>query len=73
MSSSPSFPTPNKALPAPIKEPLALAGIAPKRPTLFPRNERTEERFFGFSTANIRNKNTPAGSAGGGVAVSGAV
>ena len=42
----------------PFKEPRALAGLAAKLPALFVPNEKTAERFFGFFTAHIRNKNT---------------
>lgn len=42
----------------PFKEPHALAGLAPKLPALFLPDERAAERFFGFFTANIRNKDT---------------
>jgi site-specific recombinase XerD len=42
----------------PLKEPRALAGLAAKLPALFLPEEKTAERFFGFFTANIRNKNT---------------
>jgi site-specific recombinase XerD len=41
-----------------IKEPRSLAGLATKLPAMFLPNEKTAERFFGFFTANIRNKNT---------------
>ena len=42
----------------PYKEPRSLAGLAAKLPALFVPEEKTAERFFGFFTANIRNKNT---------------
>ena len=42
----------------PVKEPRALAGLAAKLPAMFLPDEKTAERFFGFFTANIRNKNT---------------
>jgi hypothetical protein len=42
----------------PVKEPRSLAGLAAKLPAMFLPNEKTAERFFGFFTANIRNKNT---------------
>lgn len=42
----------------PRKEPRTLAGLAPKPPALFLPDEKTAERFFGFFTSNIRNKNT---------------
>src|ERR1039458_7482902 len=42
----------------PIKEPRSLAGLAAKLPAVFLPNEKAAERFFGFFTANIRNKNT---------------
>jgi integrase/recombinase XerC len=41
-----------------MKEPPALAGLAAKLPALFLPDERTAERFFGFFTANIRNRHT---------------
>ena len=42
----------------PYREPRALAGLAAKLPALSLPDENTAERFFGFFTANIRNKNT---------------
>src|SRR3954454_699163 len=42
----------------PLKEPRSLAGLAAKLPAVFVPDEKTAERFFGFFTANIRNKNT---------------
>jgi site-specific recombinase XerD len=42
----------------PFKEPRALAGMAVKPPAVFLPDEKAAERFFGFFTANIRNKNT---------------
>src|SRR5271155_1121108 len=42
----------------PFKEPRSLAGLAAKLPAVFLPNEKAAERFFGFFTANIRNKNT---------------
>jgi site-specific recombinase XerD len=41
-----------------FKEPRTLAGLAAKLPAIFLPNEKAAERFFGFFTANIRNKNT---------------
>jgi hypothetical protein len=41
-----------------MKEPRALAGMAPNLPALFLPDEKTAERFFGFFTANIRNPRT---------------
>jgi integrase/recombinase XerD len=41
-----------------IAEPHAVAGLAAKLPAMFLRDEKTAERFFGFFTANIRNRNT---------------
>src|SRR6185437_16157024 len=41
-----------------FKEPRTLVGLAAKLPALFVPDEKTAERFFGFFTANIRNKNT---------------
>jgi site-specific recombinase XerD len=43
---------------APFKEPRALAGLAAKLPAVFLPNEKAGERFFGFFTAHIRNRNT---------------
>jgi integrase len=42
----------------PIKEPRAVAGLAAKPPAVFLPDEKTGERFFGFFTAHIRNRNT---------------
>lgn len=42
----------------PFKEPRALAGLAAKLPALFLPDEKAGERFFGFFTAHIRNRNT---------------
>jgi hypothetical protein len=42
----------------PYKEPRVLAGLSAKLPALFPSDEKTGERFFGFFTANIRNPHT---------------
>ena len=58
MSFSPSFPTPNNGTVVPFKEPRALAGLAAKLPAVFLADEKTGERFFGFFTAHIRNRNT---------------
>jgi site-specific recombinase XerD len=41
-----------------VKEPRALAGLAAKPPAVFLPDEKAAERFFGFFTANIRNRNT---------------
>jgi len=41
-----------------LREPRALAGLAAKPPAVFLPNEKTADRFFGFFTANHRNKNT---------------
>ncbi|MBV9266722.1 MAG: hypothetical protein JO061_11190 [Acidobacteriaceae bacterium] len=41
-----------------FKEPRALAGLSAKLPALFLPDEKTAERFFGFFTAHIRNRNT---------------
>lgn len=41
-----------------LKEPRALAGLSATLPTMFLQNEKASECFFGFFTANIRNKNT---------------
>jgi hypothetical protein len=40
----------------PLNEPRGLAGLAPKLPALFLPDEKTARCFFGFFTANIRNK-----------------
>ena len=40
------------------REPPSLAGLAAKPPAMFLPNQKAAERFFGFFTANIRNKNT---------------
>src|ERR1035438_3218528 len=40
------------------KEPRALAGLAARLPAVFLPDEKAAERFFGFFTAHIRNKNT---------------
>ena len=42
----------------PLKEPRALAGLALKPPAVFLPDEKAGERFFGFYTAHIRNRNT---------------
>jgi len=42
----------------PTGEPRALAGLAAKPPAVFLPDEETAERFFGFFTAHIRNRNT---------------
>ncbi len=42
----------------PFKEPRSLAGLAARPPAVFLPDEKSAERFFGFFTANIRNKNT---------------
>jgi site-specific recombinase XerD len=42
----------------PLKEPRSLSGLAAKLPTLFVPDEKAAERFFGFFTAHIRNRNT---------------
>ncbi len=58
MSFSPSFRTPNNGTSlVTIKEPRALAGLA-ITPAAFLACKSAAERFFGFFTANIRNKNT---------------
>jgi hypothetical protein len=41
-----------------LKEPRALVGLAAKLPALFLPDEKAGERFFGFFTAHIRNRNT---------------
>jgi len=41
-----------------LKDPRELAGTAAKSPALFLPSEKAGERFFGFFTAHIRNKNT---------------
>src|SRR5579863_9599028 len=40
------------------KEPCALAGMAVKPPAVFLPDDKAAERFFGFFTAHIRNRNT---------------
>jgi hypothetical protein len=42
----------------PLSVPRGLAAIAAAPPALFLPSEKAAERFFGFFTANIRNKNT---------------
>ena len=42
----------------PLREPSSLAGLAAKLPAVFLPSRKSAERFFGFFTANIRNKNT---------------
>lgn len=42
----------------PFKEPPSLVGLAAKPPAVFLPNPKAAERFFGFFTAHIRNKNT---------------
>ena len=41
-----------------LQEPSALAGVAANPPAVFLPDEKTGERFFGFFTAHIRNRNT---------------
>ncbi len=41
-----------------FKEPPSLAGMAVKLPAVFLPDEKTGERFFGFFTAHIRNRDT---------------
>ena len=41
-----------------VKEPRSLAGLAVNPPAVFLPNEKAGERFFGFFTAHIRNRNT---------------
>ena len=41
-----------------IKEPRALAGLTVKPPAVFLPDKKAAERFFGFFTANHKNKNT---------------
>lgn len=41
-----------------LKEPRTLAGLAVKAPAVFLRDDKSGERFFGFFTAHIRNRNT---------------
>jgi integrase/recombinase XerD len=43
---------------SPYKEPRSLAGLAPKPPAVFLNHEKARDRFFGFFTENIRNRNT---------------
>jgi site-specific recombinase XerD len=42
----------------PVKEPGALAAVAATLPAVFVSDEKAGERFFGFFTAHIRNRNT---------------
>ncbi len=42
----------------PVNPPPVLSGVDAKPPAVFLPHERAAERFFGFFTANIRNKNT---------------
>jgi site-specific recombinase XerD len=42
----------------PFQEPRVLAGLALKPPAVFLPDEATAERFFGFFTAHMQNKNT---------------
>ena len=41
-----------------FKEPRTLAGLEAALPFLFITSEKVADRFFGFFTANIRNRNT---------------
>jgi site-specific recombinase XerD len=41
-----------------VKEPRALACLAVKSPAVFLRDAKSGERFFGFFTAHMQNKNT---------------
>jgi len=41
-----------------FKEPRALPSLALKPPAMFLPDDKTADRFFGFFTANIRNRNT---------------
>jgi hypothetical protein len=41
-----------------VNEPRSVAGLAVKPPAVFLPNEKAGERFFGFVTAHIRNRNT---------------
>jgi hypothetical protein len=41
-----------------FKEPRSFISLVTKLPPVFLQNENGHERFFGFFTANIRNKNT---------------
>jgi site-specific recombinase XerD len=41
----------------PFKEPRSLAGLSAKPPAVFLPDDKAAERFFGFFTANVRNKN----------------
>jgi hypothetical protein len=41
-----------------INQPRALSGLAVKPPSVFLPDEKAGERFFGFFTAHIRNRNT---------------
>jgi hypothetical protein len=41
-----------------VSPPRSLAGLAAKPPGMFLPDRKAGERFFGFFTANHRNKNT---------------
>ncbi len=41
-----------------VEEPRLLVGLTMKTPAIFLPNKKAGERFFGFFTAHIRNKNT---------------
>ena len=41
-----------------LKEQPSLVGLAAKPPARVPLKSKSRGRFFGFFTANIRNKNT---------------
>jgi hypothetical protein len=48
----------------PLKEPRALAGLAIKPFAVFLPDKNADERFFGFFTVNIHNKNAKSRRAG---------
>ena len=55
MSFSPSFPIPNDEA---ALEPRALAGLTVNPPAVFLPDAKAGDRFFGFFTGHIRNRNT---------------
>lgn len=40
------------------QEPRSLTGLTAKPPAMFLPDQKAAERFFGFFTAHIRNRNT---------------
>jgi hypothetical protein len=43
---------------ATINQPRCVEGLAPRPSAVFLPDEKTRERFLGFFTAHIRNRNT---------------